>query len=264
LNGYTIHSSGIVALQRLIVSPEQLDANHINLTSEQQHYLYRVLRLSAGQQFMALDGKGGQWLATLTTPPNTATIIPLEPRPSKEMGRPAVSLAIAIPKGSGFDDLVRQTTELGVVTLQPVITERTLQRPSNKKLERWQRIAAEATEQSERLLLPTIPPPIAWKDFVAQASGTRLICVARRSNPHLLTHLRQRGPSLPDRPIILATGPEGGWTAEEIDLALTQGFVAVSLGSTILRAITAPVAALSILMACIDTLDIDAADATSD
>lgn len=238
-----------MTLQRLIIAPEQFSAQHIQLTAEQQHYLYRVLRLSTGEQFIALNGNGGHWLVALTDDPARATI--LEQLAGFRRLQPAVTLATAMPKGNGFDDIVRQTTELGVSELQPIITERTLHRPNPKKLDRWRRIAAEATEQSERLWLPTLRDPLPWAEWLSQAgTGQRYICVTRRSTPHLLTRLQQiHEQDLGNMTITIATGPEGGWTASEIDQAMEIGFWPVSLGTTILRAVTAPMVALAVAMA---------------
>ncbi|MBE9114230.1 RNA methyltransferase, partial [Nodosilinea sp. LEGE 07298] len=158
-----------------------------------------------------------------------------------------ITLAIALPKGNGFDDVVRQTTELGVTTLQPIISDRTLHQPNPKKLERWQRIALEATEQSERLLLPKILPPEPWSVYLKQsAEGNRWICVARSDAPHLLAVAQASDPHVP---AAIAVGPEGGWTAAEVKSAIAAGFQPVSLGSYILRAVTAPLAALALVTA---------------
>jgi 16S rRNA (uracil1498-N3)-methyltransferase len=143
--------------------------------------------------------------------------------------------------------VVRQTTELGVSTLQPVISDRTLHQPNPKKLDRWQRIAAEATEQSERLLLPQILPPLPWRDYLKQAiEGNRWICVARGDAPHLLAVAQASDPTIP---AVIAIGPEGGWTAAEVEGAIAAGFQPVSLGPHILRAVTAPLAALTLVTA---------------
>jgi 16S rRNA (uracil1498-N3)-methyltransferase len=246
-----------VALQRLVIPPEQFEASHIQLTAAQQHYLCRVLRLSAQQQFIALDGQGGQWIVALTENLRRAALVKQISPSGGGADLPTITLAIAIPKGTGFDDLVRQTTELGVTALQPLITDRTLHRPSVKKLERWRRIATEATEQAERLRLPTIGEPLPWDRFMAQAAVAptnqerRFLCVARPSAPPLLTCLQQLAQPR-ETAITIATGPEGGWTPAEIAQARGAGFCPVSLGATILRAVTAPLAALAVTMAVLD------------
>jgi 16S rRNA (uracil1498-N3)-methyltransferase len=235
-------------LQRLIVQPEQWEADQIRLTADQQHYLYRVLRLGAGDRFLALDGLGSQWIAELTAIAGIATLASSGHSfiPASTVSSPVITLAVALPKGSGFDEVVRQATELGVTTLQPMLTERTLHHPSSQKLERWQRIAAEATEQSERLLMPRLKAPVSWQQYLQQAEAEqRWLCVARRPAPHLLTLAQQH---LAEE-IAIATGPEGGWTEAEITAAIEAGFQLVSLGPQILRAVTAPLAALTLVMA---------------
>lgn len=232
-----------------MVEPGQVMADQLRLSSSQQHYLYRVLRLGVGQQFVALDGRGQQWIATLTADSDLATLVPTPPSP--ESSQAAITLAIALPKGSGFDEVVRQTTELGVSILQPVISDRTLHQPNPKKLERWQRIAAEATEQSERLLLPEILAPLPWRDYLKQiGEGQKWICVARGDAPHLLTVAQASDPAIP---VAVATGPEGGWTEAEVAGAIAAGFQPVSLGPYILRAVTAPLAALTLVTAARST-----------
>jgi 16S rRNA (uracil1498-N3)-methyltransferase len=158
-------------------------------------------------------------------------------------------LICALPKGNNFDDLVRACTELGVTTILPAISDRTLLNPSPQKLQRWRKIAQEAAEQSERLVTPTIEHPQALKTIFAQLPNRaeKYLCEARGEHPHLLTSLQST--QLLDLPIIIAIGPEGGWTDEEIQLSIEHGFQLVSLGARILRTITAPIVALSIVTA---------------
>jgi 16S rRNA (uracil1498-N3)-methyltransferase len=232
-------------VQRLMVEPSQVAAERLYLSDPQQHYLYRVLRLTAGQPFIALDGHGQQWTATLTAEPSLAALVPLVAEAGAAHG--PIALAIALPKGNGFDDVVRQVTELGASTIQPVISDRTLAQPNPKKLERWQRIAAEATEQSERLLLPQIQPPLPWRDYLQQCPAPlRWIGVARGDAPPLLTVAQASDPA---QAATIATGPEGGWTPAEVEAAIAAGFQPVSLGPHVLRAVTAPLAAMAIATA---------------
>lgn len=230
-------------MQRLIVQPDQIQDDYLTLTADQQHYLHRVLRLATGDRFIALDGHGQQWVATLGEHLELAHLDSME---AVVPVLPNVTLAIALPKGSGFDDVVRQTTELGVATLQPLITQRTLHQPNPKKLDRWQRIAAEATEQCERPSLPTLQPPTTWADYLRQdLPPQRWICLARGKSQPLLTIAQASDPNLGT---VIATGPEGGWTDSEIQAALTAGFQPVSLGPTVLRAVTAPLVALTLAL----------------
>lgn len=244
-------------LQRVAIAPDQFVNDHITLTTAQQHYLGRVLRLAEGDRFIAMDGQGHWWLVQLA---ETAAQV-LEPISISTELPVTITLAIAMPKGNSMDEVVRQVTELGVSQIVPLISDRTLLKPSPQKLERWRRIAQEAAEQSERQIVPTISEPMPFAAQMQQLAPATLayLCVARGDVPSLLHQLTRQqladpaGP-LPDRSlagdhIMLATGPEGGWTPAEIEQAIAAGYQPVSLGRRILRAVTAPVVALSVLSA---------------
>ena len=141
----------MVQLQRLAIAPSQLLPPHLSLTPEQHHYLCRVLRLGAGDRFIAMDGQGHWWLAELGADASQAQV--LEQLPIQHELPITVVLLVAMPKGNGMDDIVRQATELGVAAIVPILSDRTLLQPSPQKLDRWRRIAQEAAEQSERQLM---------------------------------------------------------------------------------------------------------------
>ena len=227
-------------MQRITITPNQIQDKQITLTSEQQHYLYRVLRLQKGDNFIAMDGMGKWWLSQLD---NTNALILHQLTVETELPI-AVTLMVALPKGNGFDDIVRCCTELGVTCIAPVISDRTLLKPSSQKLERWHRIATEAAEQSERTKIPQILEPIAFnKSVVSFTNFEKYICVARGDSPHLLQCLQNQD----HQEVVIATGAEGGWTEKEVETALQNGFKAVSLGSRILRAVTAPIVVMSLI-----------------
>ncbi|MEG4054239.1 MULTISPECIES: 16S rRNA (uracil(1498)-N(3))-methyltransferase [unclassified Microcoleus] len=250
-------------LQRLAITAAQICESQIDLTREQQHYLNRVLRLQAGDRFIAMDGRGHWWLAVLEVrETGLFASITEEIAVNRELPM-EVTLMAALPKGNGFDEVVRQATELGVASIVPVTSDRTLLKPSDQKVERWRRIAAEAAEQSERQIVPTILEPISF-EFAVKDCGQkyRFICVARGDNRHLWDCLAALAP--PQSPlirgeqdggelsIVIAIGPEGGWTEGEVERAIEFGFEAVSLGSRILRAVTAPIVALSLVGAAFE------------
>ncbi|HLP87703.1 MAG TPA: 16S rRNA (uracil(1498)-N(3))-methyltransferase [Nostocaceae cyanobacterium] len=236
----------MVSLQRVTIDVRQVQGEKIVLRDEQGHYLRRVLRLESGDRFIAMDGVGKWWLAQLTG--DEAQILePLEVRTELPV---SVTLIIALPKGNGFDDVVRSCTELGVSCITPVLSERTLLNPSPQKLERWRRIATEAAEQSERAFVPTVLEPVSFNMAISEAGANhRFLCEARGEIPHF----SQKVNSLSGE-IIIATGPEGGWTPTEIETARNHGFQPVSLGKRILRAVTAPIVALSLAAASLENV----------
>lgn len=250
-------------LQRLVVHPSQLSDRQVSLTANQRHYLCRVLRLGAGDRFLVMNGQGQTWLAELAA---------LEPEPVAQLveewlGRSelpiSVTLVAGLPKGNGFDEVVRQCTELGVAAIMPVLSDRTLLHPSPQKLQRWRRIAQEAAEQSERQVVPTIDEPRSLAALFTEpqfASGSvtqKFWCTERGATVHLLEHLVGRESWQAAGGLTIAIGPEGGWTDAELTAAISAGYQLISLGPRILRAVTAPVAAMALIAAVCERQAVD-------
>lgn len=260
-------------LQRVTLQNHQVEQaltiqQQIALTSEQRHYLHNVLRLEIGAEFIALDRQGGWWMAKLAGDSDIAEIINKLENNSELSAQ--ITLGIAMPKGSNIESIIRHTTELGVRHLVPLFSDRTIIKSGtdigNQKRDRWQRIAEEAAELSLRNYVPEInlPQPFkAWLGDRAQdilptsAPILKYICVTRPDAPHLLSSLQNEYHALPIAEnitqIVVATGCEGGWTAREEEMAIAAGFIPVSLGDRVLSAVTAPVVALSIVSAFLDT-----------
>jgi 16S rRNA (uracil1498-N3)-methyltransferase len=225
-------------MQRVVVGDVSLVAGlEIDLPQESAHYLRRVLRLGNGAKFIAMTGQGASWIAQLT---EDGAVV-LEAVLTQTELSTAVTLAIALPKGSGFDEVVRQVTELGVSCIVPILSERTVLKPSDNRLDRWRKIAQEAAEQSERQVVPTVMEPIKWMQFLKlEQEGLKLLCWERGGEAF---------ESLGSEPVTIAIGPEGGWTAQEVAAAEAAGYVLLSLGPRILRAVTASVAVMAIVAA---------------
>ena len=234
-------------LYRLVIQPNQKQDCSIDLNSEQQHYLFRVLRLSTGDRFIAMDGLGKSWIAQIE---EESAKIREEIELATELPA-SVTLISALPKGSGYEQVIRCCTELGVSTFSPVISDRTILKPSSNKVQRWRKIATEAAEQSQRQIVPVILDPISFNQAIAhtaESSSDKYICVARGDIPTLWNCLANRQA----KDIVIATGCEGGWTETEIERAIYDRYLPVSLGDRILRAVTAPIAALSLIVATLE------------
>lgn len=227
---------------RLVVTPQQIQKTRITLDKEQLHYLLRVLRLQHGDRFIAMDGEGNSWLTQISD--RSAEIIEkIEVETELSV---ALTLITALPKGSGYEEVIRCCTELGASSFMPVISDRTILNPSSHKVQRWRKIATEAAEQSERQIVPRISEPIKFSLAIAnpRSVSDKYICVARGNLPTLWNCLDSTAAE-----IIVATGCEGGWTEAEVEAAIACGFQPVSLGRRILRAVTAPITASSLVMA---------------
>ncbi len=224
-------------MQRITIDPPQLQGNQLVLTVPQLHYLQRVMRLQTGAKFQAIDGVGTLYLVELSA--DYGLVLEQSVPAGIELSV-AVSLIVAVPK-IGLDDVVRACTELGVSEIYPVTSDRTIVQPSEQKRRRWLEIAKEATEQSERLIVPTIHPVQSWKTAMVQIIGQRKICAARGDSQHLMSCLDLQ------ESISIAIGPEGGWTDRELQQSIKLGWQPVSLGQRVLRTITAPVAVMSMV-----------------
>lgn len=232
-------------MQRLAIADAQIQGQRVNLTPAQQHYLTRVLRLKKGDRFIALLESGQWWLSELQLELDHAILLELIPVQTELPF--SVRLIAALPKGNGFDEVVRGCTELGVTQIVPLISERTLLQPSPHKLERWRRIISEAAEQSQRQVIPELASPLTFKQAIAASSPQRYCCVTDPSAPALLQ-------CLAPGEIIVMVGPEGGWTTAEQAQAIAAGYQPVSLGRRVLRAVTAPIAALAIISARLELM----------
>ncbi|ULH16409.1 16S rRNA (uracil(1498)-N(3))-methyltransferase [Deinococcus sp. KNUC1210] len=205
------------------------------------HHL-RVLRLRPGAELRVFDGQGAEASATLLRLDEGGALLALGERleNTRETPQP-VTLAVALLKGDKLSDVVRAATELGVARVQ-LLQTRYADVPDigEQKLVRLRRIAAEASKQSRRALVPEVlaPMPLArlpldGQGFLAHpGSGLRLLDTLHWSAP-----------------VTLVSGPEGGFSAPEVEALTQAGFQAITLGPRILRAETAPLALLGALAA---------------
>jgi 16S rRNA (uracil1498-N3)-methyltransferase len=238
-------------VHRVRIAPGQHAGNTVTLPKAEAHYVTHVLRLRAGDEIQAFDGVGQVYRLRLTTVA-AATVQGqlLERLTGGSAGMPALVLGQALPKGTRMDLIVEKCSELGLSTLVPVYTERTVVREVAErlpeKLTRWQRVAAAAARQCGRQVLLEIHAPLLFADFCARyaPAPVKLICweaEARRSLRQALTACTGQ------RPLVVLIGPEGGLTPQEVALARTHGFVTVSLGPYVLRSETAAIAVTSII-----------------
>lgn len=201
----------------------------------------QVLRLRAGAELALFDGTGGEWLARLVSPHQAEV---REHRCIERETSQSVQLAIGMPANERMDWLVEKAVELGVAAIQPLITQRSVLRlggeRAQKRVAHWQGIAVAACEQCGRNRLPRIDPIRNLADWLGDppAATARL----------LLSPQAEAAAALPvltaGQSACVLSGPEGGLDAQEEALALAAGFTPATLGPRVLRADTAPLAAL--------------------
>jgi 16S rRNA (uracil1498-N3)-methyltransferase len=239
--------------RRFFVEPSALRDEVVQIRdSALAHQLARVLRLGPGDQLLLLDGQGLACLVELRSLGRdelSARVIGRE----RAGGEPPVELNvfIALMRAERFEWALQKAVELGARRVVPVQFARSLpaERADASRLERWRRIAREAAEQACRGLLPVVDEPCSFADACAAAAASSLALILWEGEaPHVRTILRSS--SLVPAPLSLAllSGPVGGIESAELTEARERGIIPVSLGPRILRAETAPVAALAVVL----------------
>ncbi len=222
------------------------------LTGEDAEHLVRVLRTEVGQVYEISDNARVYLAEVEVARKSQVTFKVLEelPVPAPEAD---IVLLPALIKFDRFEWIVEKATELGVKEIRPfeaTRTERGLLQASNKRMERWQKIAVEASQQARRVQLPLIATTVPFREAVRTEAKVRLLLDEESTQPIARVVPGQR--AVRDR-VALLLGPEGGWTEDERKAALDAGWAGCSLGTTVLRAETAATAATAIVRALFAT-----------
>ncbi|RJQ38083.1 MAG: 16S rRNA (uracil(1498)-N(3))-methyltransferase [Nitrospiraceae bacterium] len=253
---------------RIILSKEQIKGNRITLSGEKARYLISVLRCSAGDELQIFDGEGNLYKSKITGIENKKVIIDLLERISLNAESPLnLTLVQGILKGEKMDLVIQKSTELGIKEIIPAITERSQIRQT-RKVDRWRKIAEEASKQSGRTIVPVVHEPIefsSWliahssqpiKGFIFWEEGglpLRETIEKMQDTRYKMHDTREDLSNHPESCIMnpaslyLIVGPEGGFSKEEVSLSVSKGLVTVSLGKRILRAETASVSAVALI-----------------
>jgi 16S rRNA (uracil1498-N3)-methyltransferase len=221
------------------------------LTGEHAAHLGRVLRAQVGQEFDIVTGDVTHIGRITAISEDRVEFVLGEAVTAKPAAN--LTLALAIFKFDRMEWAIEKCTEIGVARIVPVIARRTdahLASAAVKRNERWQRIARQAAEQSRRDGAPEITPPARLKDLAkasvlaSSTSSVTRIVLAETEHKSRLRNVLQSSES----EVALAVGPEGGWTEDELLWFRESGWVAASLGDTILRAETAAIVATALAM----------------
>ncbi len=230
---------------------DEVSASRASLLGSHADHLANVLRARIGQEFD---------IATAENVRRGRIVGITDGRVEFELGEvipaaavPSLTLLLSIFKFDRMEWAIEKCVELGAACIVPVVAQRTevhLATAAPKRVERWQRIARQASEQSRRASLPEISQPIKLNEAVTVAAGLRIVLAESEEQVSLKEALKGAiGTFTPSGEITLAFGPEGGWTEPELKLFLSAGWTAASLGSTILRAETAAIAATAVALA---------------
>lgn len=273
---------------RVFVEPEQVCSGRVVIRGQDALHITRVLRMRPGDSLVVLDGLGNAWNAEISSVgpgPGVEAEITGEWRGGREPSH-RVTLYQGLPKGDKMDLIVQKCTEIGVHSIVPVVTSRTVARLSQDKgaarVERWRRIAREAAAQSGRLIIPGVTGIVNIEDCALPSGATPCGAAPSEDTPSGATKDAPRflvlwesestaGDGLSLREALRAglagagspsgatpaahrgstsilVGPEGGLSEDEVALLVSRGAVSVSLGHRILRTETAGMVATALIL----------------
>ena len=223
---------------------DSVEGNRARLTGDHAHHLAQVLRAQVGQEFDIATGSAVRRGRIVEVKP---TEVVFEIGDEVEVSpRPNVALLLSIFKFDRMEWVIEKCTELGVSRIIPVVSARSekhLAIAAMKRAERWRRIVRQAAEQSRQLEVPAVEQPLGLKEAL-KIDATSKIVLAEFDADRPLRQSLVSGASK----VALAVGPEGGWTEVELRMFRESGWTAASLGDNILRAETAAIAAVAVLM----------------
>jgi 16S rRNA (uracil1498-N3)-methyltransferase len=224
---------------------DEVSGTRAVLVGAHAEHLSRVLRARIGQEFDITTGNEARRGRVTAIAPDR-----VEFELGDEIPAPVtvqVTLALSIFKFDRMEWAIEKAAELGAGRIVPVIARRTephLAAAAAKRIDRWRRIALQAAEQSRRVSPPEISSPLKLKDAAALQGSMRVVLSETETETMLKDVLQS---CAHDGDVVLAFGPEGGWTDEELKLFQEAGWISASLGSNILRAETAAIAGLAII-----------------
>jgi len=224
---------------------DRVEGGRAWLLGPNANHLFRVLRVKVGQGFdVAANGVLRSAKVVFASHDQVEFELGAE---VESASLPQISVYLSIFKFDRFEWALEKLTELGVSHVVPMIAQRTeehLAKAATKRVDRWRKIAREASQQARRIAPPEIADPVALKKAVLEEQGSRIVLAETEDQTSLKAVLAEGPP-----PLALAFGPEGGWSEAELALFNAGGWKPASLGHTILRAETAAIAAVAVAMA---------------
>lgn len=237
-------------MTRFFISPGEMQPNFITLVGENAAHA-KVLRLKAGEEVLVCDGEGNECVCTISDINSQQVSLVVNCRQASiSEARVRASVYMAFSKGDKLEHVIQKATELGAYEIVAFPSNRCVSRPDeksiSKKIERWQKIAASAAEQSGRGRIPQVLVLNSYKMALERAAQSDLSILFYENERS--TTLRMALEENTYSTISLLTGPEGGLEDREVELAKEMGLQVCTLGSRILRCETAPLCALSAVM----------------
>lgn len=235
------------------INPDDVHRDYFVLKDEEFQHAAKSLRLSKGAVITVVDGLGNEYIGELgevnRSRESKCSIIKSRRKPNEPLMD--VTIIHSLLKGGRFDIVVEKTVELGVNTIVPLHTARSIVTAETQKVHRWRRIAITAMKQSHRSVLPDVTDVMEFDEMLKYSSKRSNIkfILNQDSKISLLHEIVKLNEKQLRGSICIVTGPEGDFTKEEVDIAIDNSFIPVTLGPRRLRSETAGIAATAILLA---------------
>jgi 16S rRNA (uracil1498-N3)-methyltransferase len=240
-------------MQRYFLSKEQFKDAYVMIDGEEAKHIIRVMRMGVGDLIVCCDNEGDCYLCNISEMFSDTVIANVVERIKKNVELPIeVTIAHGLPKGDKLELVIQKGTELGAASFMPFQAERSIvkwdDKKEKKKIERWNKISKEASEQSHRQYVPRVEMVQTFKQLIQRFHLYSYVIVAyeeeakndEKSRFHLTLSQMKLGDSL-----LLVVGPEGGFSDREVKVMCEAGATSCALGPRILRSETAPLYGLA-------------------
>lgn len=231
---------------------DHVSGDRVELGKEDSHHLLKVMRAAVGEPFTAVAGGIAFTCRLAEVDGGRAVGEVISQAPAT--GEPPVKITLmqGLAKGDKMEEIVQHGTEIGICGFVPVATSRAVVKLEPKKaaerVERWQRIAREAAEQSRRGAVPQVAPVASWKEALGRSGEFDLMLVPWEEGGEPLKQVLAEAGAAGVKSVAVLIGPEGGLSPDEVALARQKGARAVTLGPRILRTETAGLAAAAAIL----------------
>jgi len=236
-------------LPRFFISSSQVSGSTIMIAGEDVRHIVMVMRMRAGDKLLLCDGKGSEYTVKIADVRRSDIKTVILSQSKKELPKLRITLGQGLAKSDKMDFIVQKATELGVSSIIPMVTERTIVKikDEEKRLGRWQKIAREAAMQSGRIDVPQVDGLRTFSDFIRtlDMGFQPMLLLPWEEGTEPIKKILRHKPEAQD--IVVLIGPEGGYSSAEAMTARDKGFHLVSLGPNILRTDTAAIAVLSMI-----------------
>jgi 16S rRNA (uracil1498-N3)-methyltransferase len=242
-------------MHRFYLPPEQCRLPTLMLGGREAHHALHVLRVRVGEIVTVLDGAGREFTCKVSAATRDSLTLHSEHQRLIDPLPCAITLVQAVPKGKIIESIIQKATELGAARIVPLLSERVVTQLDDdsaaSKADKWQQVAIEAIKQSGNAWLPKVDAPVTPKELLAEGTPAELFLIGslREDAGHPRKHIEAfvRGNKRAPSSICVWVGPEGDFTAAELDAAQAAGALPINLGRLVLRSETAATYCLAVL-----------------